>query len=400
MAASSRAALIALILVVLTNMIGFGVFIPIFPFLALHLGATATETTIAMGAYSFGQLIAAPFWGRLSDRVGRKPILIVGLAGSSACYLLLAHARSVEELGFIRLASGLLAGNIGAAFAAATDLADDRTRARNMGYLGASFAFGFIIGPAIGAALVGAEGSAEGYARVCYAAAGFAALAALGAAFGFRETLPPHARRPKEAPRIRRSALLMQRPVLAQLVLVTLLMISAQALMESTFGLWADRELRWGPREVGFAFTGLGVMTVALQGGGAGPLARMFGERRVLVAGLALFTIAFAVMALAHNVAVTVAALAVLAVGAGMATPSLNSLVGAQSTHEDRGIVMGVNQSASALGRVLGPAVSGLIFDGLGHSAPYAIGAGVLALALALAVRAGAREAALARDQA
>jgi MFS family permease len=394
MAASSRAALAALILVVLTNMIGFGIFIPIFPFLALHLGATATETTIAMGAYSFGQLIASPFWGRLSDRVGRKPILIIGLAGSSACYFLLAHARSVEELGLIRLASGLMAGNIGAAFAAAADLADNRTRARNMGFLGAAFALGFIIGPAIGAALVGAEGSAEGYARVCYASSLFAGLAALGAALGFRETLPLHARRPKAHPRIRRTELLVQRPVLARLVLVTLLMISAQALMESTFALWADRELRWGPREVGYAFAGLGVMTAALQGGGAGPLAGRFGERRVLISGLFCFTIGFAWMALARDEPAAIAGLTALAIGAGMATPSLNSLVGAQSSDDDRGVVMGVNQSASALGRVLGPAVSGMIFDRLGHAAPFAIGAAILGGALVLAISAAGLESA------
>jgi DHA1 family tetracycline resistance protein-like MFS transporter len=386
-AASARAALAALILVVLTGMIGFGIFIPIFPFLALHLGATATETTIAMGAYSFGQLIAAPFWGRLSDRMGRKPILIIGLIGGAASYVLLAQAQSVEALGLARLFGGLMAGNIGAAFAAATDLADDRTRARNMGFLGASFALGFIIGPAIGAALVGAEATGEGYARVCFAAAGFAALAALGALFGFRETLPAHARRPREAPRLRRMALLAQRPALAQLILVTLLMISAQALMESTFGLWADRQLRWGPREVGIAFTGLGVMIAVLQGGGAGPLARAFGERRMLIAGLGLCTFGFAAMALAHDAAYAIAALALVAVGAGIATPPLNSLVGAQSTDDDRGVVMGVNQSASALGRVLGPAVSGLIFDQLGHSAPFAIGAVVLAVAFGFAAR-------------
>ncbi|MBL8549792.1 MAG: MFS transporter [Hyphomonadaceae bacterium] len=377
--------LAALILVVLVGMIGFGVFLPIFPFLALHLGATATEATIAMGAYSFGQLIASPFWGRLSDRIGRKPVLVVGLVGASASYCLLAHANSVEMLGLARLFGGLMAGNIGAAFAAATDLADDRTRARNMGLLGASFALGFIVGPAIGAALVGPEATAEGFRRVCFAAAAFAMLAAVGAFLFFRETLPAEARRSREAPRISRMKLLRERPALLQLILVTLLMITAQALMESTFGLWAGAALEWGPREVGWAFTGLGVMTVLLQGGGAGALARTLGEWRVMLVGLGLFAVGFVMLALARTPLHAAVTLGVLAIGAGMATPSLNSLIGAQSTEADRGVVMGINQSASALGRVLGPAVAGIIFDGLGHWAPFAIGAVILVGALALA---------------
>jgi MFS family permease len=381
-------------------MIGFGLFIPIFPFLALHLGASATQTTLAMGAYSFGQLIAAPFWGRLSDRIGRKPVLIVGLLGAAASYVLLANAPSVLALGLARCFGGLMAGNIGAAFAAATDLADDRTRARNMGLLGAAFALGFIIGPAIGAALVGAKAELAGYHRVCFAAAGFAAAAAVGAYFAFRETLPAAARRPAEAPRVGHVALLARRPVLTQLILVTLIMIFAQALMESTFGLWADRELRWGPRQVGVAFAAVGVVAALTQGAGAGPLARRLGEARMLALGLGLFAIGFAALALAHDAAATLGSLAALGVGGGMATPSLNSLVGAQATFDDRGVVMGVNQSASALGRVLGPAVSGFIFDGLGHPAPFAIGAAILlgALALALFATRAAGRSALAAD--
>src|SRR5690606_9156622 len=113
--------LLALVGVVLIGMTGFGVFLPIFPFLALEVGATPTATTIAMGAYSLGQLISSPFWGRLSDRVGRKPILIAGLIGGVLSYLWIAQARSVEELGVARLFGGLMAGNIGAAFAAAAD---------------------------------------------------------------------------------------------------------------------------------------------------------------------------------------------------------------------------------------------------------------------------------------
>jgi len=199
------ASLAALVGVVLIGMTGFGVFLPIFPFLALELGASPTATTIAMGCYSLGQLIASPLWGRLSDRIGRKPILIIGLLGGVASYLWLSRAETVIDLGAARLFGGLMAGNIGAAFAAAADLADDRTRARNMGLLGAAVGFGFIAGPALGAFLIGHEPNREAFAHVCLASAALAGVAALTAFLLFRETLPKEARRP-DAERTRRMA--------------------------------------------------------------------------------------------------------------------------------------------------------------------------------------------------
>src|SRR5512147_1062833 len=199
---SRTGSVIALVGVVLIGMTGFGVFLPIFPFLALHLGASPTAVTIAMGAYSLGQLIASPFWGRLSDHIGRKPVLIVGLLGGAISYVLISFAANVEMLGFARLFGGLMAGNIGAAFAAAADLADDKTRARNMGLLGAAVGFAFITGPAVGAFLIGAHEPDHGdFVRVCLVAAGLAGAAALAALLFFRESLPKAARRGADEPR-------------------------------------------------------------------------------------------------------------------------------------------------------------------------------------------------------
>jgi DHA1 family tetracycline resistance protein-like MFS transporter len=378
---SSRAgSLAALVGVVLIGMTGFGVFLPIFPFLALDVGATPTATTIAMGAYSLGQLIASPFWGRLSDRVGRKPILIVGLVGGVISYLWLARAASVEELGAARLFGGLMAGNVGAAFAAAADLADDRTRARNMGFLGAAVGFGFVAGPALGALLIGEAPDRAGFARVCVASAALAGLAALAALALFRESLAPEARRAPGAPRPRRLALLAQKPVLARFVAVMFLMIAAQALMETTFGLWADVELGWGPREVGWALAALGVGAVVLQGGGAGAASRTLGERLTLLIGLALFAAGFGGLAVTHDAATLTASLAALVVGVGLGTPALNALIAAQAEPNERGAVMGVSQSAAALGRVAGPLGAGALFDLFHHAAPF-IAASLLILA-------------------
>jgi MFS family permease len=383
---SRTGSMIALVGVVLIGMTGFGVFLPIFPFLALHLGGTATEATIAMGCYSLGQLVASPWWGRLSDRVGRKPILIIGLLGGMTSYLFLSQAHTIYELAGARLFGGLMAGNIGAAFASAADLAEEKTRARNMGLLGAAVGFAFICGPALGALLIGVgRPDAAAFTKVCLVSAALAGAAALAAIALYRETLPKAARRAAHEPRPRRLKMLFTRPVLARFIAVMFIMIAAQAMLEATFGLWADATLHWGPRQVGWTLAGLGVGAVVLQGGGAGRASRMLGERVILLIGLAAMVAGFAAMAAAHGQAVLIAALAALVIGIGLTTPALNSLIAAQAGADERGAVMGISQSASACGRVAGPLSSGAIFDSFGHGAPFVTGAMLLLLALFVA---------------
>jgi len=377
--AARNGSLAALIGVVLIGMTGFGVFLPIFPFLALELGASPTAATLAMGAYSFGQLIASPFWGRLSDRVGRKPVLILGLLGSVASYLWLARAGSVEELGAARLFGGLMAGNVGAAFAAAADLADDRTRARNMGLLGAAVGFGFIAGPALGGVLIDADPDRADFARVCVAAAFLAGLAALAALLLFSESLAERCSG-QASPGLPRLALLRSRPVLARFVVVMFIMIAAQALMETTFGLWAAVRLDWGAREVAWTLASLGLASALLQGGGAGAAARWLGERVTLLIGLAAIAAGFGGLAASHEIATLAASLTALVIGIGLASPAANALIAEQASETERGAVMGLSQSASALGRVAGPLAAGPLFEAISPSAPF-VAAAVLMLA-------------------
>ncbi len=373
--------LFVLVAVMLVTMTGFGIFLPIFPFLALTTGAGAAAITWAMGAYSLGQFIAAPFWGRLSDRIGRKPILIGGLIATALSYLMLARADTVLEISAARLFCGLMAGNAGAAFAAAADLADEKTSARNMGLLGAAIGVGFIAGPAIGAMLVGAEPDTGDFRRICEVAAGFAACAALVALAFFRETRDTGA--PAAAPRP--WSLLMSRRALTIYIAVTLLMTVALALMESTLGLWSHVAFRWGPREVGWALAAMGLGVALVQGGGAGVAARALGDERVAVLGLGAFALGFALLANAQAPWVAFVALGAISLGAGLATPAVQSLVAAQADESERGAIMGLGQSASALGRVMGPAIAGLIFASMGHSAPYWLAAAILGLATVLA---------------
>jgi DHA1 family tetracycline resistance protein-like MFS transporter len=207
--------MLALAGVVLIGMTGFGIFLPIFPFLSLDLGATPTATTIAMGAYSLGQLISSPLWGRLSDRVGRKPILIIGLIGGVISYVWIAHAGTVYELGAARLFGGLMAGNVGAAFAAAADLADDKTRGRaTWGCLAPPSALVSSAAQRLARCSSVREPTRADFVQVCYVSAGLAALGALAALLFFRESLAPEGARPErpEAPKPPRLRMLTSRP--------------------------------------------------------------------------------------------------------------------------------------------------------------------------------------------
>lgn len=373
----------ALVGVLVVAMTGFGVFLPIFPFLALSTGASATAVTWALGAYSLGQFATAPLWGRLSDRIGRKSVLLIGLLGSVASYLLLSRAGSIVEMGGARLVGGLMAGNVGAAFAAAADLADDRTRARNMGLLGAAVGFGFIAGPALGAFLIGPAPDRAGFARICEVAAAFAGIAALVALLFFRETRRKEAAPPQA--RARAWSLLRAEPHLRGFVLVAVLMMTAQALMEASFGLWGRAAFGWGPHQVGWALAAMGLGAALLQGGGAGAATKRFGDAGALRGGLAALAAGLLFLAAARNVAAASVALGFVTIGVALATPALQSLVAKAASEDARGAALGLNQSASALGRVLGPALAGLLFDTLGPAAPFACGAALLFAAFLVA---------------
>lgn len=362
-----RGALLALFLVVFVSMTGFGVLVPITPFFGLALGADAGEITIAMGAYSLGQLIAAPLWGRVSDRFGRRPVLIVTLALTALSYLVLARVDSILAFGFVRFLAGLAAGNIGAAFAAATDISTPTTRARAMGVVGAGFGLGFIVGPAIGGIIAGHNPDHADFARVCLVSFALAAGAAV-VAFALLKETRPHDLAPRKAGQTRA---LFGRPILVQLVGATLFGVTAQAILETSFGLWADQRLGWGPPETGINLGVLGLIAAMLQGLGAGVLARRFGEARLLGAGYALYTLGFFLLAFSTEATPAIVAVTLLGVGAGLIGPSAQSLISQQAGGEERGAVLGFQQSASSLGRVIGPMLAGPLMHHYGLSTPY-----------------------------
>jgi MFS transporter, DHA1 family, tetracycline resistance protein len=376
-----------LFLIVFVDLVGFGLVIPLLPFYAVRFAASPPEVTALVAIYSLTQLLTAPLWGRLSDRVGRRPVLLLSLAASALAYLWLGSATALWMLFAARGFAGACAGNIAAAQAYIADVTKPEERARGMGLIGAAFGLGFMIGPAVGGLLAGADPITADLETPAWVAAGLSSLALLGVALLLPESLPAD-RRGGAASRGRVSTVLdvLRRPVLSRLILIFFLVILAVAGMQSVFAIWAMPQLGWGPRQVGYVFAYVGLISAILQGGLIGRLTQRFGEERLLVCGLALIGIGLVALPFAHDVPVLGAVLTGLALGMGLMQPTLNSLISQQAGGEEQGEVMGVSQSVASLSRVLGPFAAGFCFAAFGRNSPYFLGAAVTGAALLLAL--------------
>ncbi|HEY0152857.1 MAG TPA: MFS transporter [Longimicrobium sp.] len=383
-----RSPLAIVFVTVLLDLVGFGIVIPLLPLYAQGFGAGAVAVASLLAVYSAMQFLFAPAWGRLSDRFGRRPVLLVGLFGSAFSYLLCGFAGSVATLLAARALGGLMGANVGVAQAYVADVSAPERRAKAMGMIGAAFGLGFILGPAIGGALAG-----FGTAVPFFVAAALTLANALLALWWLPESLPPEARdtaprTPGLAARLRGWTDRRLRAPYSAALLLTLAFAGAEA----TLSLWAYQRWEMGPREVAFLFAYLGLVSVLAQGWGVGRLTRRLGERRTAILGLAVLAAGMGALAVAPSLAALGVALAALAFGQGTASPSLSSWVSRAAGPAEQGKVLGVYQSIGALGRVAGPMGGGFAFAHLGISAPYLAGAALAAGALGvLAFAEGAR---------
>jgi len=381
-----------LFLIVFIDLVGFGVVIPLLPYYALRFDASPFAVTMLMATYSLAQFIAAPILGRISDRIGRRPVLLLSLACSILSYIWLGLAGTLWMLFGARLLAGAGAGNIAAAQAYIADVTPPEGRAKGMGMIGAAFGLGFTVGPAIGGVLAGANPATADLARPAFLAAGLSAIAFVFAAARLKESLSaPAATARRSRFTVIKGAL--GRPVLGNLIVLFFVTISAFAGMETTFALWANRSFGWGPEQVGWIFFYVGILLAALQGGLIGRLARRFGEARLVTAGAAIIGVGLLGIAFAHALWAVLVTTGLLAIGMGMLNPSVTSLVSRQAQADERGGIMGVSQSASSLARILGPAVAGAVFSLWGRNAPYYLGAVLMAAVVGMALRLPRREA-------
>lgn len=385
----SRSPLLIIFLVVFVDLVGFGIVIPILPYYAKAYGASATALGWLMTSYSAMQFFFAPVWGRLSDRHGRRPILVTTILGQAASMMLLGFAPSLAWLFIGRTLAGVCGANISTASAYIADVTSEAQRARGMGLIGAAFGLGFIFGPAIGGVL-----SRWGYDIPMFAAAGLAFANALFAVFRLPEPpLSPEVRAQHRARRFDREALresLGDSRTRGAILLFGLFTIAGTQ-MEVVFALFIQARHGYDAQHAGWLLALMGTVMVLVQGGLIGPLSRRCGEVRLVILGGAAMSMALLTMAESRHLGPLVAALVALALGMGVSSPSLSSLASRGARPERRGATLGIYQSAGSLARVVGPPVAGWTYDALGIQVPFISAAALALLATlgALAWRAG-----------
>jgi len=357
---------ILLVTIVLSGL-GFGLVLPAFLFAAENLGAAPWVATGIIGLFSLGQFVSTAVWGRLSDRYGRKPLLAISMAGQAASYLLLALAEDLWVMALARLLNGLTSGNLSVAMAYISDVTPAEKRAAGMGYVGGAISLGFIAGPMLGGLLGGADAASATLLWPGLAAAVICGLTCLATLLFLKESLPPERRLKsgddKEPGGIQAFRHVLARPIISRMILVGFLVYICMALFETIFPLWSAARFEWGPRQVGYSFTYLGVVVGFVQAYLVGRLVPRFGEPRLVSAGLISYGTGLLIMTQAPAWPFMMFGITFTAGGGAMFITTMSSLVSKQAGPKEAGLVMGVYQSGSWMGRSIGPVLSGVLFD-------------------------------------
>ncbi len=373
-----------LFFIILLDIAGFGILLPPIMFVLDNMGAGPAYASFIIATYSIGQFIAGPFWGGLSDRWGRKPILAISLSGAFCAYLLMAAAKTPEMILFSRAFAGLMAGNIATAYAAIADLTPPKDRAKGMGVLGAAFGLGFVIGPAIGGFLGGATPETANIFYPSIASAVFSCLAILAIVFLFKETLDEkHRLEVRSKPRIGRMEALKKvakHPVLIRFCFFIFLVSTTGALMDPVTPLLVGERYHWGPRNMGYIFIIVGLVIAIVQGGLVGRIAKTIGEKNMVRLAFMSIILGLAMIIYTPTPYGVVLGLCFTGVGTTLFTTGMSALASHRAAPTERGLGMGVVQSMQSLGRSTGPLFAGslyIIWSGL----PFAVGIGLVAVA-------------------
>jgi MFS transporter, DHA1 family, tetracycline resistance protein len=384
--ASDRRPGVAPLIVFLTvfiDLLGFGIVIPFLPMYAERMRVGAFGTGCILAIYSLTQLLCAPLLGRVSDRVGRRPIIMLGLFGSSLGYLIYGFADSFFWLLISRAVHGAFAATVSTAQAYIADTTSESKRAHGMGMIGAAFGLGFVLGPAIGGLLGHASLRTPVFfaAALCFANLIFAAFAL------------PESHFPSGSHRLRALAMLepiltlprkLTRHKLSTLFSIAFLVTFAIAMFEATFALMVPRIYGYGPFGVGGLLAFAGLVQALAQGHLLGKIVHSTGELRLIRIGIVSFALGIAPMASTSSHVLLLMMLGLLSLGYGFASPSVAALISKRTASHSQGEVLGINQSALSLARVCGPIAGGCVYGALGPVATYS-GAGLAAIvALAL----------------
>jgi MFS transporter, DHA1 family, tetracycline resistance protein len=345
------------------DLVGFGIVVPILGRYAERFGASGLQVGLMFASFSVAQMVFAPILGRISDKVGRKPVIVFSLVGTAVGSFVTGAAGALWVLFLGRLIDGASGASVAVAQGAVADIAPPEQRARLMGMMGAAFGIGFVVGPALGGL------AALGGPHVPFYLAGtIAAVNAVAAMIRLPETKPDTSHITEKSQR--GSAL---SPALKRFALVGFLSMLGFAGFEATFSIWGQKQFGFTEGSASIVFVFVGVTLVAVQGGLIGPLTEKLGSRKLIRIGLSLVAVGLLLLGVTTTWPLLFVALFLLSIGQGVSGPSGGALVAEIAPVERRGEAIGYQQSTAAFGRVAGPVMAGALFDHVGISAPFLV---------------------------
>lgn len=391
----------ALLLTIFIDTVGFGIVLPLLPYFAEHFGASPLTVTLLATVYSFAQFIFAPLWGRFSDRLGRRPIILLTLGGLIIGYVWLALAGSLLMLFLARAFTGAMAANAGVVNAYVADITKPEERAKGMGRVGAAHGLGFIVGPALGGLFAGSDPVSPNLQLPFIIAAVLSATAFSIAVFNLRETVAEEMR--EKAIRRQRSPIrvfldAISIPQLALLLVLLTMTPFVFSAVETTFVMWSERALGWGPWQNGWIYTFMGLTAAATQWFLVGRLTKRFGEHRLICAGAFFIGMGVFILPFMTGPFGLCISFGLVVFGVSINNPSINSLISLYAKSDERGSLLGVSSSCSAMARITGPAWGGYAFGYFGRDWPFFSSAVVMVLMLFLALRLTARKETVSED--
>ncbi|MGC8594456.1 MAG: MFS transporter [Candidatus Kryptoniota bacterium] len=361
------------LLTVFIDLLGFGIIIPLLPFYAQHFGAGPTTIGLLGSSYSLMQFLFVPFWGRLSDRIGRRPIILMSVFGSFLSYLVFGLAKSLSALFLSRALAGFMGANIATAQAYIADATPVEERAKYMGLIGASFGIGFMLGPFVGGIM-----SHISYGAPGFLASGLSLTNATLAYFYLPESRLKTTAAEKSTSLGRTKIvdvdairIVCKKPALLNLILVYFLYTISFSTLYITFPLYTKEMLNYDAAANGYLFALMGLIGVAIQGGLISKITKKLGERNTMVLGITLLISGLVFIPNTHSTGVLVVLIAVMSTGSSILTPPLTSLITKYAGSSEYGSALGVSQSFSSLGRVIGPFLGGAILGTAGLKWPF-----------------------------